>query len=100
MNVGDWVFAVHEGNKITGFLAGICDELASVFVTIPQGYGMITMPLKELGSHNEPVVWLDDIPALIDLSLDVRDREWFNQWVYELLLWKPAAAIRDLNVAP
>ncbi|WP_068786630.1 hypothetical protein [Paenibacillus phocaensis] len=89
MIVGDWAFALHEGTKITGYVTGINSGQVDLFVTNPKGYGPVTMPVSEVGIHGAPVVWPDDIPAMIDLSLMIRDEDWFRHWMYELSLWKP-----------
>lgn len=96
MKLGEWVFTVHEENKITGFVTKINDDQVDIFVTIPKGYGSITKPVSKVWDHNETVIWMDDIPALIDLSLQIKDEEWFRKWAHELSLWRPASKLENL----
>lgn len=93
MRIGDWVHTCHDMNKITGFIIDKDSQDVTIQVTIPDGYGVIKMPQDEVWTADD-TIWLDDIPALIDLSLQLRDREWFEKWLYELSLWKP---IGELN---
>lgn len=87
MEVSDWVHTCHDMNKITGFVTSIEGEEISVCVTIPANYGMICIDKKDVWLADD-TIWLDDIPILIDLSLMIRDKEWFGKWRDELALWK------------
>ncbi|MNW64339.1 hypothetical protein D3C74_426180 [compost metagenome] len=98
MNVGDWVYGVHNGNKITGFIKGITGDLVDIIVTIPRKYEAITKPVSEVWVHDGKDIVLspDDIPVLIDLSLQIKDEEWLRKWTYELSLWRPATELDNL----
>lgn len=89
---GDWVHACHNMNKVTGYVVGFHDDGVVVQTTIPKGYGVVVLPVSELIPGSE-VIWMDDIPTLIDLSLQLRDREWFEKWRYEMSLWKPVGDV-------
>lgn len=75
-------------NKITGFLLDVDEDKLTIQVTIPANYGTIVMDSKGVWSSDD-TIWPDDIPVLIDLSLAMRDRNWFDKWRYELSLWRP-----------
>ncbi|NWL87566.1 MULTISPECIES: hypothetical protein [unclassified Paenibacillus] len=98
MDLGDWIFTAHNGNKITGFITDMAGDWVDIFVTIPQRYGTITRPISEVWTHDDKDVVLspDDIPALIDLSLQIKDEEWFRKWAHELSLWRPASELENL----
>lgn len=96
MKLGDWIFTAHNGNKITGFITDFENGKASIHVTIPKNYGSVQMDISEIYLHNDPVIWMDDIPSLIDLSLQIKDEEWFRKWVHELSIWKPASELENL----
>lgn len=87
MKVSDWIHTCHNMNKITGFITEINGNEVIVFVTIPQGYGSITLKLADIWPADE-TIWMDDIPTMIDLSLKTRDKEWFQKWMKEMSLWK------------
>ncbi|MDY7222070.1 hypothetical protein [Halalkalibacterium halodurans] len=87
MRISDWAHTVHNRNKITGFVTRINGDEVTLQVTEPKGYGSIKIDKKEIIKSSE-AIWLDDIPSLIDLSLAIKDQEWFNKWVSELRKWK------------
>lgn len=92
MDISEWVHTCHNMNKITGFITEINNEQATIFVTIPKNYGEINVKLKDL-IPGSTIIWLDDIPTLIDLSLVTQDKDWFIKWTNELRLWKPINTI-------
>jgi hypothetical protein len=92
MRPSDWIYSVHNNNKITGFITHMDDLEVIVQVTIPSNYGTINLLVESVWLTDEHI-WMDDIPTLIDLSLQIRDREWFEKWRHELSLWKPISEI-------
>ncbi len=95
MKVNDWVNGSYNRQQITGFIMGIDKQHATVYVTTPN-YGPIVVPLDDIWEADS-TIWPDDIPALIDLSLAIRDKEWFQKWVHELSLWKPVEEVGFLS---
>jgi uncharacterized protein YkvS len=87
VKVSDWVHTVHNQNKITGFITAINDNKVNVFVTIPKEYGEIEVLTNDIIESNNRV-WMDDIPSIIDLSIQIRDKEWFEKWTNEMRKWK------------
>jgi hypothetical protein len=59
LKVSNWVYTVHNTNKITGFITEINDKKATILVTIPINYGKI-------------IVSKNIILTLIDLSLSIK----------------------------
>jgi hypothetical protein len=92
MEIGNWVHTSHNMHKITGFVIGKGNSTIMIQVTIPRNYGSIMVPFEEAWLSDD-CVWMDDIPFLIDLSLKIKDEEWFNKWTYELSLWKPVGDV-------
>jgi hypothetical protein len=87
LNIGEWVHTCHNMNKITGYIVGVNANEVTVFATIPKNYGEITLRKSEVWLADN-TIWMDDIPALIDLSLTLKDKDWFEKWVNEMSLWK------------
>lgn len=88
MNIGDWVHFLHQGQKHTGFILEAAEHESEVQITIPKDCGIVKVATIEL-IPGDSVIWMDDIPVMIDLSLKIRDEQWFIHWVHELSLWKP-----------
>lgn len=86
MEVSDWVNTSHNMNKITGFITDTDETSITVFVTIPKNYGVLRIRKTDAWLAGN-TVWYDDIPTMIDLALDLKDKEWFDYWTYELSLW-------------
>jgi hypothetical protein len=95
MNVGDWVHTMHGNNKITGFITNFEDKMVIIFVTIPKDYGVI-MVNKNFTLKPNLLIHPKDLPSLIDLSLDIKDREWFITLVRELKLWNTPGTIKGI----
>ncbi|KKX52427.1 hypothetical protein [Brevibacillus borstelensis] len=87
MRVSDWVHTCHNMNKITGYITNIFHDRIDICVTIPRGYGNISVNRRDAWLADD-TIWMDDIPAMIDLSLMIRDKEWFDHWMKEMSLWK------------
>lgn len=87
MKVSDWVNTCHNLNKITGFVTDISADQVTICVTIPKNYGHIMVKREEAWLADDSI-WMDDIPTMIDLSLMIRDKEWFQKWIKELSMWK------------
>lgn len=87
MRVSDWVHTCHNMNKITGYITDLSYEQVTICVTIPRNYGNITVNRRDAWMADD-TIWMDDIPAMIDLSLMTRDKEWFRHWMKELSMWK------------
>jgi len=92
MGIGDWVHTCHKMNKITGFVTNISSDSVTIHVTIPLNYGILTLPRADVWEGSD-TIWMDDIPTLIDLSLMIRDEQWFKQWLHELSLWRPVNSV-------
>ncbi|WCK56326.1 hypothetical protein PP175_10645 [Aneurinibacillus sp. Ricciae_BoGa-3] len=95
MKVSDWVYTVHNKNKITGFITEINNKKATIFVTIPINYGEIIVS-KNIILKSSILLHLDDLPTLIDLSLSIKDKAWFNKLVNERKLWNRPEKIRGM----
>lgn len=87
MKVSDWIHTNHNMKKITGFVIDINESRVAIYVTIPKNYGALVMNQNDVWLADESI-WMDDIPTLIDLSLMIGDREWFEKWTKELSMWK------------
>ncbi|WP_152397755.1 IDEAL domain-containing protein [Paenibacillus cellulositrophicus] len=96
MTEGDWVFASYRGQKVTGFLLLMRESTVLVQATIPNDLGIIEVSTDRVSWNNNAVICMDDLPELIDLSLDWKDKEWFEKWTNELSLWK---RLTDQNVS-
>ncbi|GIO59819.1 IDEAL domain-containing protein [Paenibacillus cineris] len=96
MTEGDWVFASYRGQKVTGFLLLMRESTVLVQATIPHDLGIIEVSTDRISWNNNAVICMDDLPELIDLSLDWKDKEWFEKWTHELSLWK---RLTDQNVS-
>lgn len=95
MKLSDWVHTCHNMNKITGYITDVTDEDITICVTIPHNYGTIIMNRNDVWLADE-TIWMDDIPTMIDLSLMIRDREWFQHWLKEMSLWKSIEEVDSL----
>lgn len=84
IEVGEWVQANHLKTKVTGYVVEIYGSCIEVYVTLPKNYGQRhgTFGLMTFDKYN--VAKADEAPSpddrhdLIDLTLQLRDREWFN----------------------
>jgi hypothetical protein len=95
LKVSDWVHAFDGAEKLTGFVVAFAPGRVVIQTTIPKNYGAVIVPTEDVMPADD-TIWLDDIPALIDLALMIRDREWFQKWVHELSMWKSVEEINHL----
>lgn len=88
LNVGDWVsfcFAF-ECEKKEGHIVQIhkCIQKATIQATNGQTYLMNISSLNKIPARTAPKYTQDDLRALIDVALDVKDRQWFEEITSEL----------------
>lgn len=93
--IGDWIYSVHEYEKVQGF---VLEEVQGrrwvmVRVTTPPHMGVVAIPRRLAYKNNEICRGPDELLSLIDLALDLRDREWFEDLTHELSTWKAAENI-------
>lgn len=98
MNVGEWVSGVYKGHKYKGFLLADNGDHKLIQSTIPAHFGIINVQGDDVWTDGEVIISPDDIPTLIEVSLAIRDKEWFMKWTHELSLWRPVSEINMLNL--
>ncbi|MDE1367493.1 IDEAL domain-containing protein [Bacillus licheniformis] len=90
LNVGDWVsFSLcinFEYQEITGRIIRINNhsQQASVQTKNGQTYLKSFYTLKKIPARTAPKYTHDDLRTLIDIALDVKDRQWFEELTSEL----------------
>lgn len=79
--IGDWVSATVSGKAYVGFVTEIGMYVTRVCVTHPQEFvGNIVRPTHQnVHRFNPEFIAEEDRSALIDVALDVGDREWFAE---------------------
>lgn len=85
IQVGDWVHAIHLRTKVTGYVVDLYASCIEVYVTLPARYGekhgnfgLMTFDKYSVLKADE-APYPDDLHDLIDLTLQLRDKEWFNK---------------------
>ncbi|WP_327818615.1 IDEAL domain-containing protein [Bacillus licheniformis] len=90
LNVGDWVsFSLcinFEYQEITGCIIRINNHSRQAAVQTKNGqtYLKSFYTLKKIPARTAPKYTQDDLRALIDVALDVKDRQWFEELTSEL----------------
>ena len=84
LRVSDWVHVSHDGVRITGFIVEIWEAVVKIRITDPKNRGNVLMVKKSDIQEAKHALHSQDIRSLIDLALELKDEEWFNQLVREL----------------
>ncbi|NGM81257.1 IDEAL domain-containing protein [Paenibacillus sp. 7124] len=81
VEIGDWVTADVSGKLYVGFVTKLGTYVTFVQVTHPPEYaGETFRPTHaNVRPFNPDFVAAEDLTALIDIALDVGDREWFAE---------------------
>lgn len=98
MNTGEWVCGVYKDKKYKGFLLADNEDHKLIQSTVPAHFGIINVPEVDVWPHEEVMIWMDDIPTLIEASLAWRDKEWFMKWTDELSQWHSVTEFEKLNL--
>lgn len=90
MNIGDWVHTVCNQEKITGFITEFNTiDIVTILVTGLNNNGeYLKCKRNELIESNK-IIHPDDLASLLDVSLFLHEKEWFEDWYEEKEKWKP-----------
>jgi hypothetical protein len=105
--VGQWVQYPYDNNKIKGFILGyrtvnnkiqfcINKTLINNKFKLDYGWDFINTDSSILMNDDYIGIHPNDIGTMIDLALQTRDKEWFDQLIKEYKSWYPATKIKTL----
>lgn len=99
MQIGEWVHFGYNKSFVSGF---ITDTKVDT-VRVKTVYYMDSISIVYRNDDVETSLSVccvqskcihpDDLPILIDLSLQMNDKEWFNELMYELSLWRSPSEV-------
>ncbi|MCO7127796.1 IDEAL domain-containing protein [Sporolactobacillus shoreicorticis] len=102
IKIGDWVGVAFERDKIIGYI--IHDDSTrkkcTVKVTKSDSHGRtqcLNIDYDKICAHTYAGPSPDDIGSLIDLALQTRDKEWFDELIREFHSWVPAWKVLQKN---
>ncbi|GMA61712.1 IDEAL domain-containing protein [Alicyclobacillus fastidiosus] len=78
LQFGDWVSFLFQHQALLGFIVKNVPEKQSYVIFVPSTGKHYTCPAS-MAIPEEPTLKPNDVQALIDLSLDLKDEEWFRE---------------------
>lgn len=98
VEIGDWVGTAYERDKIIGYVihSDAARKRCTIKVTKSENHGRmqcLIIDYNKICAHKYAGLALDDIGSLIDLALQTRDKEWFDELMHEYSLWRPVQEV-------
>ncbi|GEO24780.1 hypothetical protein AAC03nite_05650 [Alicyclobacillus acidoterrestris] len=78
LKYGDWVSFLFQHRALLGFIVKSMPDKQSYVIFVPETGKHYTCPAV-MAIPEEPILKKSDVQALIDLSLDLKDEEWFHE---------------------
>jgi hypothetical protein len=80
--IGDWVsfYSVEDAKTLIGYIVEVSIPNRTVLVRVPVTQHDYHVPIEDV-SLEEATLEPEDIRALIDLALDLRDEDWFRDLI-------------------
>jgi hypothetical protein len=77
--IGDWVsfYSTEDAKVLTGYIVNVSVLTRTVLVRVPATRRDYHIPIEDV-SLEDPTLEPEDIRALVDLALDLRDEDWFR----------------------
>lgn len=78
--IGDWVsfYSAEDANVLTGYIVDISILNRTALVRVPATQHDYHIPIEDVSLEEDPTLEPEDIRALIDLALDLRDKDWLR----------------------
>jgi hypothetical protein len=81
--IGDWVsfYSAEDAKSLTGYVVDVSIRNRTLLVRVPATQHDYHIPVEDVSLEEDPTLEPEDIHALIDLALDLRDEDWFRDLI-------------------